>query len=70
MSHDLLKVTVTIEGAHPLHTTYPLFPDDVLTKEPDGTYAKHAPGLGVFGFKLTPDQEDTLVPTTGRIVIG
>jgi len=66
---SLLRVTEQIDGAHPLHTNYPLLPGDALTRNPDGTYTKQAPGIGVFGFVLTPEQQLTLEPTEGRIVI-
>lgn len=65
---QLLKVTTTIDGAHPKHTDYPLLPGDVLTKDDDGTYIKHT-GICVCGFHLTPAQEATLEPTEGRIVL-
>jgi hypothetical protein len=55
-----LRVTATIEGAHPMHTTYPLLRGDILLKQNDGTFVKFAPGLGIEGFLLTPEQEATL----------
>jgi hypothetical protein len=67
VSNQLLRVAATIEGAHPQHTDYPLLEGDVLTREPDGTYIKHAPGLGVAGFELTADQAASLQPVEGRI---
>ena len=57
-----LRVTVQIDGAHPMHTTYPLLRGDVLLKRKDGTFDKFGPGLGIEGFVLTPEQEATLEP--------
>jgi hypothetical protein len=57
-----LRVTVQIDGAHPMHTTYPLLPGDVLNKRLDGTFGKFGPGLGIEGFCLTPEQEASLEP--------
>lgn len=68
----LLKVAETIRGAHPAKhlRDYPLLPGDVLTKDADGTYTKQAPGLGVVGFVLTPEQAAALEEVDGTIVIG
>ena len=57
-----LRVTEKIEGAHPMHTTYPLLRGDVLLKRADGTFGKFGPGLGIEGFRLTPEQEAALEP--------
>ncbi len=59
---DGYRVTERIDGAHPRHDRYPLLPDDLLVKHPDGTWAKEAPGLAVLGFVLTPEQAATLTP--------
>jgi hypothetical protein len=66
--NDLLLVTEKMVGVHPIHTDYPLLPGDVLTRDSDGTYVKHT-GIGIFGFELTPEQEATLTPTHGQIVM-
>jgi hypothetical protein len=58
-----LLVTVEIKGAHPLHTDYSLLPGDLLLKRKDGTYGKFGPGLGIEGFRLTPEQVATLEPS-------
>lgn len=34
---------------------YPILPGDVLSREADGTYMKHAPGLAVGGLEI-PDE--------------
>lgn len=44
-----------VDPTHPLGHIYPLLPGDVLTRADDGTYMKHAPGLGVFGFTLASE---------------
>lgn len=56
-----LRVTEQIDGAHPLHTTYPLLPGDLLVKRGDGTFYKFGPGLGIEGFVLTTEQEAALI---------
>jgi hypothetical protein len=61
-------VTEKLEGCHSIHTEYPLLPGDVLTRDEDGTYRKHT-GVGIWGFELTPDQESTLKPVAGQIVM-
>lgn len=54
-------VTKTLEGCgSKMQPTYPLLPGDLVAKRPDGTYGKIAPGLGIEGFRLTPEQEATL----------
>jgi len=55
-------VTVDLEGAHPRHPDYPLIAEDVLIRQPDGTFTKVAPGLGVMGFRLSEAQQATLRP--------
>lgn len=62
-------VQETIEGAHPLHVDYPLLEGDLLVKDDDGTYYKHGPGLGISGFVLTPEQEETLGEWEGHTQI-
>jgi hypothetical protein len=64
----LLMVTVQIDGAHPQHTDHPLLPGDVLGRDGKGGYTKLT-GLCVCGFRLTADQEATLEPVEGRIVM-
>lgn len=54
------RVTETIEGAHPALAEYPLLPDDLLVREPSGTWMKEAPGLAVGGFVLTEEQQANL----------
>lgn len=51
-----------IDGAHPKHEDYALLPGDLLLKDPSGWYAKACPGIYVFGFNLTRDQEASLKP--------
>ena len=58
------RVTVAVEGAHPLHVGYPLLPGDLLVRDSDGTWTKEAPGLAVIGFVLSDEQEATLKPVT------
>ena len=60
MSAEGYRVTETIDGAHPTLRDYPLLPGDLLVRDPDGSWAKEAPGLAVGGFALTPEQEATL----------
>lgn len=55
-----LRATQSLEGKHPIHADYPLLPGDILTRSSDGTFAKHAPGIGVFGFVLTEQDIATL----------
>lgn len=57
-------VTEKIEGAHAKHPDYPLYPKDLLVREPGGTWTKEAPGLAICGFVLKPEQEATLEPVT------
>jgi hypothetical protein len=57
-----LLVTVEIEGAHPRHPTYSLLPGDLILQRPDGTFGKFS-GLGIEGFRLTPEQRATLRPS-------
>jgi hypothetical protein len=56
-------VTEQLDGCHPLHAGYPLLPGDLLKRDTDGTYAKIGPGLGIFGFVLTAEQQATLQAT-------
>lgn len=60
--HEGFQVTERIDRAQPLLTNYPLLPDDLLVREPGGTWTKEAPGLCVGGFVLTPEQEASLRP--------
>lgn len=55
-----LMVTEEIVGAHPLHVNYPLLPEDIVSREVDGTWMKHAPGMAVGGFVLSPEQVQSL----------
>ena len=61
-----LLVTEQIEGAHPLHTEYPLLPGDLLFEREDGEFDKFGPGLGIEGFVLTDEQRATLKPSGER----
>lgn len=59
------KVTSRIDGGRPDfpdYPDYPLLPGDLLVEEADGTFSKEAPGLGVGGFVLTPEQREALRP--------
>lgn len=53
----IFKVTKKIEGAHRLHTDYPLLKDDVLVEQDDGTFFKTLQGLGIYGFMLNVEKE-------------
>ena len=55
------EVTETLNGCHDKHPTYPLLQGDILIEQKDGTFFKTAPGLGIMGFALTPEQRSTLV---------
>lgn len=63
---SLHRVTVRLDGCHPLHEDYPLLPGDILARSDDEGddqgWAKVAPGLGIFGFVLTEEDEATLEP--------
>ena len=63
-SPHIFEVTETLNGTHPKHTDYPLLPGDVLVAQPDGSFYKTAPGLGIMGFRLSSKQFATLVPRT------
>jgi hypothetical protein len=56
-----LRVTVEIAGANAKHPDYVLYPGDVMVAREDGTYGKFS-GLGIEGFRLTPEQIATLEP--------
>lgn len=60
-------VQETIEGAHPKLTDYPLLQNDLLVKDSDGSYAKECPGLAIVGFRLTPEQEASLMKVTYEV---
>lgn len=45
-----------------LREKYPLLPEDLITREPDGTFMKEAPGFAVGGFELTDEQIAELKP--------
>ena len=49
-------------STHPLHRAYELFPGDLLNKDSDGTWTKHAPGLCLMGFVLSDAEERDLNP--------
>lgn len=58
---SLHRVTVRLDGCHPLHEDYPLLPGDILAHDNDDAgWVKVAPGLGIFGFVLTEDDVATL----------
>jgi hypothetical protein len=54
------RVTATIEGANAKHPTYPLLEGDMLIEQPDGSFYKTAPGLGIYGFVLTEEQRASI----------
>jgi hypothetical protein len=57
------RVTQELNGKHPIHTDYPLLPGDLLVMGRSvHEWTKVAPGLGVFGFKLTAEDIQTLEP--------
>lgn len=57
------RVTRELEGRHPLHERYPLLPGDLIIQDGrKGTWTKVAPGLGITGFVLTPDDLGVLEP--------
>lgn len=51
-----------IEGAHAKLASYPLLPEDLLVREPDGRFTKECPGIAVKNFSLTEEQIAALVP--------
>lgn len=55
-------VEETIEGAHFSIKNYPLIRGDLIMEEPDGTYFKEFPGIGIGGFTLTEEQKSRLRP--------
>lgn len=57
-----LMVTEEIAGAHPMHPDYPLLPEDLITRQADGTWYKFAPGMGITGFVLNEEQVQKLKP--------
>lgn len=60
---DQYRVTVRLDGKHPKLEDYPLLPGDLIVWQGVvGKWVKVAPGLGVFGFALTPDDIATLEP--------
>lgn len=54
-------VTKDDDIVHPKNG-YTLHAGDLILKDEDGTWSKHAPGIGVFGFELTEKQEAALKP--------
>ena len=56
----LYRVTQTLERKSAIHPDYPLLPGDIISREDDGRWMKHAPGLGIGGFLLTEDDVATL----------
>ena len=56
------RVTEKMVGVHPEQPDYPLLPGDVLTQDKGGTWTKHGPGLGIVGFTLSVEQQETLLP--------
>lgn len=59
-----MQVTERIDGTHPKQPDYPLLPGDLIAEQPDGDFAKIAPGLGIVGFELSDAQRETLQPVT------
>lgn len=57
---DQFRVTVELDGRNAIHPTYPLLPGDIILREPDGRWMKHAPGIAVGGFLLSAEDEATL----------
>lgn len=57
---QVLQVTEEIHGAHRRFTDYPLLPEDIVRKDPDGTWTKVAPGLQVSEFVLSDEQVQKL----------
>jgi hypothetical protein len=58
----MFEVQERIDGAHPIHISYPLLPGDLLFRAEDGTWTKECPGLAVTGFVLTDEQVSNLNP--------
>lgn len=54
------RVVKTLERKSTQHPDYPLLPGDIVTRESDGRWMKHAPGLGIGGFLLTEEDVATL----------
>ena len=67
MTNEGYIVTEEIRGAHQKLTDYPLLQNDLLVKDSDGSYTKECPGLAVFGFRLTPEQEASLMKVTYEV---
>lgn len=64
VERDGFRVTEQIDNASAKMPDYPLLPDDLLVREANGSFFKEAPGIGVGGFRLTPEQIATLQPVT------
>lgn len=56
-------VTTELSDVHPKYPDFPLLPGDLIIKDEEGKFTKLAPGLGIFGFELSPAQEATLKNT-------
>lgn len=63
-------VTETLEGCHPVHADYPLLRGDWINRRSDGTWGKIAPGLGIEGFILTPEQVAKLRPNDSVLTLA
>ncbi len=67
MTNEGYIVTEEIPGVHPKLRAYSLLPNDLLVKDSDGSYAKECPGLAIVGFRLTPEQEASLMKVTYEV---
>ena len=65
--HEGLRVTQPISGVHDNFPEYFLLPGDLLVSEPDGTFFKVSPGLGIAGFQLSDDYVSTLEPVLFQV---
>lgn len=60
-------VTEEIQNAHFI-LDYPLYEEDLLVEQEDGTFFKEGPGMGIGGFTLSEAQKTTLKPVNFRFV--
>lgn len=56
-------VTAELFGVHRKYPEFSLLPGDLIIKDEEEKFTKLAPGLGIFGFELSPAQEATLKST-------